>query len=555
MARILLEHPPVSSPWHLPVGIAWLAAVLEQDGHEVVQQYTHLAWINRVCDAEADVRETVQARKFAVTGNNVEYVHWRQDGRLESLLQELSELNHDSILSEEFAEAVRFSPDLYGISISDERQLFPGLIRAAHVKAVLPNTLVVVGGNFWARMGDSLWKHPRISELFKHLDCIVYGEGFEPIRSLAREKNSEQAPATIWWDTTTGTLRRNSLPASPVHFDMLPTPVFASSVRQWSKDVVLPLYTMSNCPQQCAFCAIAAGSDTFLGRPRAMTPRRIAEHMAVLHARHNAYRFDITDETFGVKRQIEVGRELRRIGFKAEWQCYLTADNRLIDPRVGEELYAAGCRAVQIGLESLSMETLTQERKAWNHPENYGAILRNLRAAGIQTHVFIIVGLPGEPLQANLRWLPFLEEYGKDILTIKASRYRVTRRSPEEMESASLEFIDVLPDTRPLHLNRDFNYRGTMWSNKRVNAMRDLLEEACRRHWAYGVTSAVSWWANRGQYTWEQLEVMAKKYPPPSSVQHLGLALDKASTIASEVLGHRVSLGTYDEALAIGRKV
>lgn len=45
-------------------------------------------------------------------------------------------------------------------------------------------------------------------------------------------------------------------------------------------------------------------------------------------------------------------------------------------------------------------------------------------------------------------------------------------------------------DELPLNLNRDqFTYTDPGQSRKRVEAVRDLLEEACRRHWAYQVTS------------------------------------------------------------------
>jgi hypothetical protein len=123
--------------------------------------------------------------------------------------------------------------------------------------------------------------------------------------------------------------------------------------------------------------------------------------------------------------------------------------------------------------------------------------------------------------------------------------------SPEEQFGRHNEFIEVLPDDKPLHLNRNFHYKDV--SGKRVFAIRDLLEEACRRHWAYAVTSTIPWWINRGRYTWEQLEVMAKPLPQEPSVPHLDQALTKVSAIIRDELGQNVRFESYEDVLDFAR--
>jgi hypothetical protein len=297
----------------------------------------------------------------------------------------------------------------------------------------------------------------------------------------------------------------------------------------------------------CGFCAIAAGSDTYLGRPRSMSARRVAEHMAV----SGASRFDVCDELFPVNRQLALGDALRRIGHKATWQCYLTVTHDLTRPETCQWLYEAGCRAVQLGLETLSPDTLARENKRWNAPESYGIILDNLKAAGIQTHVFLMVGVPGEPLHWGLRWLPFLERHGDSVLTIKSSRYRLTRHSPEERSGTHDGRIERLPHLKPLRLNEDFRYRNL--SNKRVDAMRDLLEAMCRRHWAYGVTSTVPWWVNRGRYAWEDLRAMAPLLPPEEDIRHLDDVLTRVRSIVRDEQGRSSNFNDYEGAAAFAR--
>ena len=83
--------------------------------------------------------------------------------------------------------------------------------------------------------------------------------------------------------------------------------------------------------------------------------------------------------------------------------------------------------------------------------------------------------------------------------------------------------------------------------------MRTVLEEACRRHWAYGVTSTIPWWVNRGRYSWEELEQMAKVLPPEKEVPHLERALAKVASIVKEELGQKVSFNSFEDLLAFSR--
>jgi len=541
---VVLMYPPVGSVWHLPMGIALLTAVLQEQGHFVTQRYGHILGVEDILrcydragleavlatirSSEVSIIERYSARMwleeasaqtethgdtFRVERNNVVYVSEGLRTSHDDIQAALTAIeNRRKHLFYPYFQAElllldSLQPDMYGISVDTERNVIPALILAAMVKEAQPKTLVVLGGNFWPRVLDETTAQ-QFTPLFQWVDAIVYAEGFQPLAELADSLDAKTVSGTAWNDR--GVVRLNPRTSSPTHFHSLPVPVFDTSVRQWSPEMVPPVFTSAACPSACGFCAISAASDSFLGKARMMPPSTVADQMLELHQRHGVTRFDVVDETFTVGQQLALGRELVKRGFSATWQCYLTITNQLLDKEKCAQLYAAGCRAVQLGLESLSSETLDRENKRWNTPENYAQILRNLREAGIQTHVFLIVGIPGEPIQWAAQWPEFLREHGRNILTIKAGRYRLTRRSPEEMYGTHHALIEPLPDAgRVLHLNRDFQYRdeGSGRSiRKDVEAARDLVEQACREHWAYEVTSTLPWWITRGDYTWEQLE-------------------------------------------------
>lgn len=590
--RIILNWAPVQTVWQLPVGIATLAAVLKNQGHDVVQRYGHILGLEYVLsqqdgertrnvlatirNPDSDILGLNQARldlqsmssginnrfkdsdaiRFRVGGNNVLYVSHYYGGEYEDIDGVAEAIKHrgktvfyDYFASVEIPMAQSYNPHIYGISIADERQIVPGLVLASMVKDQLPDCLVVLGGNIWPRVITPEFLQ-RFSPLFTHCcDAIVYAEGYQPLSELAETLDPKKCSGTVWRDDD-GTLRMNPRASVPTSFETLPTPIFDGGARQWSPDNVYPLYTMSNCPKCCSFCAISAGSDTFLKRPRAMSVQRVVDHMVAL----GGHRFDLQDEDTSISRMLELGEELHRRGYPATWQCYAEVSKRLLNPDLCYQLYQAGTRAVQLGLETLSRDSLKRVDKAWNHPEVYGQILRNLTNAGIQVHGFIIIGIPGEAVSWNLRWLPFFEEYGDAILTLKPGRYRLTRGAPEERDSRHNSHIELLPqDYNLLHPNREFRYYEDGRSvRKDVEAMRDILEAMCRRHWAYEVTSAIPWWINRGRYTIEQLRSMAAQLSHDAAPPHyFDRALQRVASLLHSERGIDAKPKSYEDLLGL----
>ncbi|MFH1457141.1 MAG: radical SAM protein [Patescibacteria group bacterium] len=576
----MLNYPPVSSAWHLPMGVSWLTSHLRQQGHEVIQRYGHISGLEYVLqqhggdeitkalkdirNSQSDILSLYEARmtlekvsrsipsedSFAIIRNNVNYVSKYRDGTIDGLLRAINNREqhiwYDYFNQIEIPIAIDFNPNIYGISIADERQLLSGCILASMVKDYLPETIVVLGGNFWSQVSPA-FSHPDFIKFSSFCDAVVYREGFRPIEELANTLKPSQSSGVAWFNNNRVIV--NPPTKQPIDFQLLPTPEFDVGVNQWSPEPVYPLYTASNCPMACDFCAIGAGSDTYLCKPRMMTPRRIAEHMVET----GVMRFDISDETLLLNRQLALGRELKNIGYPATWQCLLNVDGKLRNPDICFQLYEAGCRSVQLGFESLSSQTLKQEHKSQNKPEDYGLILKNLKDAGIQTHAFLLIGTPGEPLHWGIKWLDFLDKYGDYILTIKSGRYRLVKMSPDGQGKTRSKPIEVLPDTKPLHPNLDFRYVGL--SRKRVEAMRDILEMACREHWGYAVTSTIPWWINRGRYTWDEMRQMAGKLPKEYDIAHFDRTLTKIKGVVRDELSMEVNFNSYNDVLNFAKQI
>src|SRR6185312_1895173 len=124
-----------------------------------------------------------------------------------------------------------------------------------------------------------------------------------------------------------GGVVKNPRTINPTDLESLSIPALGGGAAQWARETIPTLYTQSHCPLGCSFCAIAVQSDTFSAgrlddqpkiKPRSISPKQIARNMQSLGTR----KFDITDELFSIAHQLELGKELRKIGCDAEWQCY-----------------------------------------------------------------------------------------------------------------------------------------------------------------------------------------------------------------------------------------
>lgn len=579
--RIMLNWPPASSPWHLPTAVPWLTSYLREQGHEVVQSYGHIEaldyvlrkyggsgvdWALGVVRGHSDVLALHQARmvlesasrqvpadgRFEVLRNNINYISEYRDGTIEGVLRAIKEREqnawYDYFVQVEVPRAVNFNPEVYGISVADDRQLIPACVLASMVKEALPGTMVVLGGNIWSQVMTA-YERPEFAGFSRFCDAVVYREGFIPMRELAATLDPAKASGTVWFDQNKVVV--NPPTETPIDFNSLPTPVFELEPSQWLPEPVYPMYTMSNCPYACGFCAICVGSDTCGQPPRRMSPERVAEYMMRTGGRH----FDVADESFLIDRQLAIGRALTKQGYSAVWRCFLNADERLLDPNLCRQLYEAGCRLTEMGLESLSSDTLHGEGKGRNKPEHYGQIVANLRQAGIMTHVFGMVGVPGEPMRIGLKWLAFLTEHGRDILTVKVGRYRLARMSPDGLMRRHAGLIEILKDDKPFHANLDFTYKGTP-SRKQVEAALELIEECSRRHWAYEATSTVNW-GRRLLYDWSKFEQMAAALVDLTEhepTDHLARSVNKVEAAVGQELGEKVHFSGYDDVVEFSRR-
>lgn len=333
------------------LGLAYLAAVAEQEGHAV-----------RVFEG--------------VLGHGL--------GRLEEL-------------------ARQFQPQLVGIAATTPT--FGNACRAAELlRSLLPDLTVVVGGSHPTAM-------PQLTAASGVFDYLVLGEGEQPFARLLRFLSDgtgtlDAIPGLVV--VREGVIVSSSAPSVVEDLDSIPLPArhllaplaayhpTPASLRR------LPLaHIMSSrgCPSRCRFCDRAVFGDRVRERS---VDNVMAEVEQVLGLGAREIRF--FDDTFTLNRArlLTLCQELRRLKPPLPWTC-LTRVN-CVDIELLEAMASAGCWQVLFGLESGDDRVLASLGKGTTVAQNRRAV-ELARQAGLRVRADFLVGSPHETpesLQATL---------------------------------------------------------------------------------------------------------------------------------------------------------
>jgi radical SAM superfamily enzyme YgiQ (UPF0313 family) len=356
-AHITLVNPPQTTgapnSGFIPLGIGYLAAVLEENGYVVdvidcqVQQYT--------------------------------------SSDLES-------------------ELIRLQPDVIGVtSTTLTYKSATEIVQAA--KKACPNSLTIMGGPHVTVLDEqTLNEQPE-------LDIIVRGEGERTLLELV-DKVSKSNLKNL--DSVLGiTFRKNGkiiqTPDRPFiqNIDELPYPAFkhfdVSKYRIFGK-TYLPVITSRGCPFQCTFCL----ASKMCGRGfRARSPKNVVDELEFLSDTFGADAFSFYDDTFTFdrKRARDICKEMKTRKLDLQWDCRTRVD------RISKEdltvLKDANCQLIHFGVESGSQKMLNLMKKGTTVEQNAQAI-KWAKAAGISVAISVVVGYPGETPELLQETLDFM---------------------------------------------------------------------------------------------------------------------------------------------------
>ncbi len=260
----------------------------------------------------------------------------------------------------------------------------PFLKTAEALRAVAPE-LYVMGSHGTVKPAEMLEE--------TRAEAVIRGEPELTVPAICRVTSLDDVPGITWRDAS-GVPRHNPDQA-PVRLDDLPLPAFDKlPMERYSYEVLgdrFCLFEMSRgCASNCNFCLL----ETYgAGVRRKSVPKLAAE---IEHAVKNfgvktAYFIDL-ELTVLKKQVIELCEWLLAQPFHLDWCCQTRFD--LVSPELLALMKRAGCRLIHFGVEAGSEEVLawTNNKITMRRIEDG---MRMVRAAGIESACFFMLGFPG----------------------------------------------------------------------------------------------------------------------------------------------------------------
>lgn len=351
--KVLLTRPAYSPLYQLftsktkyksvdfPLGITYVAAALEREGHQV-----------EVIDGEAD-----------------------------------------DLTPSELVKQIEVSkPDIVGAGATtvdfDDANL---ILREAKERF---NVITVLGGPHATVLADQvLHENP-------HIDYLVRGEGEittrELLKQLEQKGNLSQVEGLSYREEAKiihnadrpliPDLNENCVPARHLVDQskyLLPLP--GKGIRR-----VTAIQALRGCPFRCVYCYRMFGS-----RVRFRDPVLVVDEIEDCINNYGVEYVNLVDDTFMVnaKRVIELCEEIIKRKLKFSWQCFTRADT--LEEDLLRIMKEAGCKQISIGVESGNQEILDKAGKGTNL-DQYVRAYALLEKVGFEKRGSFILGLPYE---------------------------------------------------------------------------------------------------------------------------------------------------------------
>lgn len=366
--RIQLIHPPIyvnlkavqATRPSLPLGLAYVAAALRGDGHEV------------------SVLDAVMCQPDQVT----------EDGRL----------HYFGLRPEEIADAVDPAADALGISVlfSFTWPLARRIIQ--YVKERYPDKLIVGGGEHFTGM-------PEYSLQTSPIDYVVLGEGEVTARELFKAlENGSPGPREI---PGLSFLREGEVVRTPprsriLDVDTLPWPAWDlfdppayykhGHIMGIDTGMTMPILATRGCPYACTYCL----NPMMWGRRWcARDPKNVVDEISHYHETYGAVNFPFHDLTAILQKDwiIAFCEELLRRDLRITWQLPIGTRCEVIDEEVTALLKRSGCHMITFAPESGSERT----RKLIGKRMTEESLMKAVRAAvrsKLSVTNFFVVGFP-----------------------------------------------------------------------------------------------------------------------------------------------------------------
>ena len=364
--HVTLVNPPYPSGAHqhpafIPLGIGYLAAVLEKNGYSV---------------------DVIDCQALKAT---YDYV----DNELQ-----------------------KRAPDIVGVTSTT--LTYKSALRVLELaKKTLPNCLTIYGG-----CHATFWDEEALKEC-PQLDLVVRGEGENTLLEIVKRTESNRSLDGVLGTTlrTDDGILKN--PNSPFieNLDELPFPAWhlfpLEHFRKYGK-IIFPLTTSRGCVYWCDFCTAVR---MFGRKYRWRSPKNVVDELEAIYRKYHEDQFTFYDDSFTVNQQRVEGicNEIHSRGLNIKWDCGTRVDMLTKDLLV--KMKNAGCTGVWLGLESGSQKIINKMQKGITIAQTEKAF-KWAREIGLMTIANVVMGFPGETKESAKETIKLIQKVNPDDIGV-----------------------------------------------------------------------------------------------------------------------------------------
>ena len=317
-------------------------------------------------------------------------------------------------------------PDVVGISIVLQQQMFSTMTFCALIKQHFPHIHVTIGGNTVTRLRDVLPQSP----LFQYFDSAVVYEGETAFTQLVEAVGAKQSlahvPNTIYKDETgiqvsSLSYAEDMAALPPPDFDGLPLEKYFVPTR------VLPYLATRGCYWgRCEFCDHGEG---YTAGYRSKKIQDILADITYLRDKYGAKHFHFTDESYPPALFRKLSRGLLESNMDIFWTTHMRFEKSLLEDAVWQDAKESGCRYLHFGYES-GVERVLQLMDKATTAEVMTQHLKLTAEAGIWNHCMGFFGFPGETKEEAWQSVQFLEQNKDHVHSLGFGTFDLGRHNP-----------------------------------------------------------------------------------------------------------------------------
>lgn len=320
----------------------------------------------------------------------------------------------------------REQPDVIGISIVLQQQMFSTMTFCALIKQHFPHIHVTIGGNTVTRLRDVLPTSP----LFQYFDSAVVYEGetafVQLVSAVGAKRSLAEVPNTIYKDETgihasTISFAEDMHALPPPDFDGLPLDKYFVPTK------IMPYLATRGCYWgRCEFCDHGEG---YTAGYRSKTIQEALGEIQYLRDKYGAQHFHFTDESYPPALFRKLTRGLIDSKMGIVWTTHMRFEKSLLDQTVWQDAKESGCKYLHFGYES-GVERVLQLMDKATTTEIMTKHLQLTADAGIWNHCMGFFGFPGETKEEAWQSVQFLEANKDHVHSLGFGTFDLGRHNP-----------------------------------------------------------------------------------------------------------------------------